>query len=275
MPRSPLESVTESATGELPQAEPAERTPPPGSTAPRPAYERIETAPRSHLSPVAPSPTPDWEALEPRGLYARLAKPLLRGLLLVVSLPPALLVGIPIALVNAILFRSVRKVFYRQPRVGYRGRIFTIIKFRTLRDGEGGDFDSWSDGDDVTRVTRFGHFLRTTHLDELPQLWNILRGEMDFIGPRPEMVEIDRWARARIPSFRERNALLPGVTGYAQVTHGYAPKDPAAYARKLWADQHYRRSVSLALDLRILSRTLVWMVRGRGWGLARRVTSEE
>ena len=252
MPRSPIESVTES----------------PARIPFRPEALVECDAPLPHLSAVGPSTRMDWEALEPPGAYPRVFKPLLRMVLLVLTLPPALVVGLPIALVNALLFRSVRRVFYRQPRVGHRGRIFTIIKFRTLRDASGADFDSWCLGEDAARVTRFGHFLRTTHLDELPQLWNILRGEMDFIGPRPEMVEIDRWARERIPSFRERNALLPGVTGYAQVTHGYAPKDPAAYARKLWADQHYRRNVSLLLDLRILGRTLVWMVRGRGWGLA-------
>ncbi len=230
--------------------------------------------PRPHLSPVGPSTTPDWEALEARSLYAKLVRPFMRLALLIVSLPPSLLIGLPIACINAFLFGSVRRIFYRQPRVGYRGRVFTIIKFRTLRDSDGRDFASWSDGGDAARVTRFGLFLRTTHLDELPQLWNILRGEMDFIGPRPEMVEIDRWARSRIPSFRERNALLPGVTGYAQVTHGYAHKDAAAYARKLWADQHYRRNVSLSLDLSILLRTLIWMVRGRGWGLAQEAPQE-
>jgi len=233
---------------------------------------RHATSPQARRSSLEPL---DWETLEPDGLYPRLGKPLLRLLLLVVCLVPALLIATPIAIVNAILFRSPRRILYRQPRVGHRGRVFTIVKFRTLHDGESDDFASWSHGDDASRVTRFGRFLRTSHLDELPQLWNILRGEMDFIGPRPEMVEIDRWARARIPSFRERNALLPGVTGYAQVTHGYAPRDPAAYARKLWADQHYRRNLSLGLDLAILARTLLWMVRGRGWGLPRRPAAQE
>ena len=260
MSQTHLESVPESAVAETPRAVDASRLTAPTSLSVGFPFA-LRTAPQSRLAVLD---TVDWEALEPRGLYPRLGKPLLRLLLLIGSLPPALLIATPIAVANAILFRSPRKIFYRQERVGHRGRIFTIVKFRTLNDGEADDFESWSTGEDASRVTPFGQFLRTSHLDELPQLWNILRGEMDFIGPRPEMVEVDRWARTRIPNFRERNALLPGVTGYAQVTHGYAPRDPAAYARKLWADQHYRRTVSLALDLTILARTLVWMVRGHG-----------
>ena len=76
---------------------------------------------------------------------------------------------------------------------------------------------------------------------------------------------MDRWACERIPTFRERNALLPGITGYAQITHGYAGMDTEAYEQKLAADQHYRAHLSLSLDLEILARTVVWMLRGRGW----------
>ena len=209
--------------------------------------------------------TVDWDALEPRGAYARLGKPALRLALLALCLVPALLLGLVIALVNAVLFGSVRLVLYTQPRVGRRGEVFSIYKFRTMRECQSGDFESWSRGEDVLRVTRFGRLLRNTHLDELPQLLNILRGEMDFIGPRPEMLEIHAWAGKCVPRFHERNALLPGVTGLAQVTQGYAEMDARAYARKLAADQHYRRRLSLALDLEILARTALWMVRARGW----------
>ena len=260
MPRSHLEPAIDS-TARTPRSPSGRPSAPPGQGT---------RGRRTRLAPVGPSTTPDWESLEPRGLYPRLGKPLLRVALFIATFPVALLIAIPIAIVNAILFGSPRHIVYRQRRVGFRGRTFIIYKFRTLRDSSEAEFDAWSEGNDLTRVTRFGLFLRTTHLDELPQLWNILRGEMDFIGPRPEMLEIDRWARERIPNFRERNALQPGVTGYAQVTHGYAHRDPAAYARKLWADQHYRRNLTLALDLTILMRTLIWMVRGRGWGLPQR-----
>ncbi len=215
---------------------------------------------------------PDWDGLEPRSLYSRRGRPCLRIVLLVLTLPAALLVGVPIALVNAVLFGGLRRSLYTQARVGFRGEVFRIYKFRTMRASPDGDFESWERGLDRLRVTRFGGFLRNTHLDELPQLWNIWRGEMDFIGPRPEMLAIHRWAHARIPRFPERNALLPGVTGLAQVTLGYVGKDARLYARKFALDQHYRRKLSLALDLEILLRTAVWMARGRGWQQAPRRT---
>ncbi len=212
----------------------------------------------------------EWETLVPRGPYARLFRPCLRVVLLLLTLPGACLLALPIALANAILFRSPRRILYSQPRVGHRGQVFLIYKFRTMRQAQAGDFDSWKRGLDRARVTRFGRFLRNTHMDELPQLWNIWRGEMDFIGPRPEMLEIHDWACERLPRFHERNALLPGLTGLAQITQGYAERDERAYARKLAADQAYRRRLSLALDLEILLRTVLWVVRGRGWRALRR-----
>jgi lipopolysaccharide/colanic/teichoic acid biosynthesis glycosyltransferase len=211
-----------------------------------------------------PTASIDWEGLEPRGFYARRGRALVRLTLLVATLLPALAIGLPILLVNACLFRSPRLAFYSQPRVGHRGRVFQILKFRTMRASSTGDYDSWGLGLDRLRVTRFGRFLRNTHLDELPQLWNIWRGEMDFIGPRPEMLEVQRWACERLPRFPERCALLPGITGLAQVTQGYAGKDERAYALKLAADQHYRRRLTLALDLEILVRTPLWMLGVRG-----------
>jgi len=203
--------------------------------------------------------------MTPSGLYPRLGKRLLNGVLLFVCLPLASLLALPIALVNWIIFGDVRRILYSQPRVGSRGRTFSIYKFRTMREAPAEAFDSWKDGGDRLRVTGFGRFLRNTHLDELPQLINVLRGEMDFIGPRPEMVEIDAWACQRIADFPERSALLPGITGYAQITHGYAGMDALAYRRKLVADLYYRDHLSLRLDLEILFRTAVWMLRGRGW----------
>lgn len=231
----------------------------------RHAAGRVQTADARRIRSVI-----DWDALEPRGVYPRFGKPALRIVLLVLCLVPSLALGLVIALANAVLFRSVRRVLYTQPRVGRRGEVFSIYKFRTMRECQSGDFESWSRGEDVLRVTRFGRLLRNTHLDELPQVLNILRGEMDFIGPRPEMLEISAWACASLPRFQERHALLPGVTGLAQVTQGYVAKDVRAYARKLAADQHYRRKLSLALDLEILVRTALWMVRARGWRRAPR-----
>jgi len=176
-----------------------------------------------------------------------------------------LLLAFPIALANWIQFRSARRILFRQERVGLDGRVFWILKFRTMRECRSSSFDSWGRGLDRLRVTAFGRFLRNTHLDELPQLWNILCGEMDFIGPRPEMVEIHAWACEHVPAFAERTAVLPGVTGLAQVIQGYASRDDEQYRRKLALDRRYIERRSFRLDLEILARTALWMARGRGW----------
>ena len=206
----------------------------------------------------------DWDALEPRGGYADVVRPVLDELLLALVIVPALALGLPIAVANMIAFRSWRRVLFVQPRVGHRGRIFKLVKFRTMSEPAGSSFDSWSAGDGA-RVTRLGRFLRSSHLDELPQLLNVLRGEMSFIGPRPEMVEVEEWACANVPGFLERMAIKPGITGLAQVTQGYTPRDVEAYRRKLAVNRAYLRRYGLRTDLAILVRTAVWMARGRGW----------
>ncbi len=206
---------------------------------------------------------PDWSALEPRSGYARLGRPLLRLVLFALVLPGVLALGLPIALWNALEF-GPRRIFFRQQRVGRHGRPFRIVKFRTMH-GDDGECDALRADEDGTRVTRVGRQLRCTHLDELPQLWNILWGEMDFIGPRPEMTAIDAWARAHIPRFAERYAVRPGITGLAQVTQGYAPCELGAYRRKLQLDRMSLACGSFALDLEILARTLLWVARARGW----------
>jgi lipopolysaccharide/colanic/teichoic acid biosynthesis glycosyltransferase len=213
----------------------------------------------------ARSSDPDWEQLDPRGWYPIVGKRALTVILLITVLPAALLLCIPISLVNWAIFRDRRRILYHQPRVGYHGRIFSIVKFRTMRETSQDSFDSWKEGQEGLRVTRFGRFLRNTHLDELPQLLNILRGEMDFIGPRPEMIEIYLWACKHVPHFQHRHCVLPGITGYAQITQGYTGMDERAYGEKLAADLHYIEGVSLRSDLSILIRTAAWMLRGRGW----------
>lgn len=197
-----------------------------------------------------------WERLEPVGLYARRARGPLLWLAALALTPLALLVALPVALGNA-LEHGPRRVFFLQKRVGKRGRIFVLFKFRTMRDVPGADH---------SRVTSFGRFLRNTHLDELPQLVNVLCGDMCLIGPRPEMLATERWAAHHCPDFWERLVLPPGLTGYAQITQGYTNGgDAEAYRRKLELNHHYRERLSLGLDLAILCRTALWMVRGRGW----------
>lgn len=206
----------------------------------------------------------DWERLEPRGWWCAWGRPLADEALLALTLPPALVLIALVTIANAIAFGGLRRAFFVQPRVGRRGQIFSLVKFRTMSEPKGTAFESWSSGD-VARVTAMGRFLRSTHLDELPQLFNVLRGEMSFIGPRPEMIEVEEWAGANVPGFIERLAIKPGITGWAQITQGYTPKDVAAYERKLALNREYLAKISLATDLGIVARTLVWMALGRGW----------
>ncbi len=240
----------------------------------RPARTFVELDPRAEPQLVAAGdrdPLPerfeeavDWERLTPRGAWSSFGRPLLDELLLALTLPPALVLIALVAVANALAFGSLRRVFFIQPRVGHRGRIFRLIKFRTMSEPTGSIFEAWAGGD-VARVTRFGKFLRSTHLDELPQLFNVLRGEMGFIGPRPEMLEVEEWACANVPGFLERMAIKPGITGWAQITQGYTPKDVDAYARKLELNREYLARLSFTTDMGILARTFVWMVMGRGW----------
>lgn len=213
--------------------------------------------------PVEP-PTPRVESTS-TGWYRRHGHRALDVAILFAALPPAILLGGCIALINAILFADPRKVFFLQERVGLHGDVFRLVKFRTMREAQGDAYASWSGGEDRLRVTRFGRFLRNSHLDELPQLLNVLVGQMSIIGPRPEMLEIEAWAESELPGFGRRLAIRPGITGYAQITQGYTGQDVKAYREKFEKSEWYRARMSLRLDLEILLRTAVWMVRGRGW----------
>ncbi|MBI5433369.1 MAG: sugar transferase [Planctomycetes bacterium] len=223
------------------------------------AVPRVEIAP-----PIVPSPT-DWESLEPRGFYPSTGRALFHGALLAVVLPVVLALGLVIAAIQLVVFKSPSRIFYTQPRAGRRGEAFRIFKFRTMRDARGTVYDSWSHGLDQQRVTRFGRFLRNSHLDELPQMLNVLRGEMSLIGPRPEMVEIEAWAAEHVPGFSKRLVLKPGITGYAQITQGYTGRCVEAYTEKLRLNESYLERISFAADLSILFGTIAWMARGRGW----------
>ncbi len=187
------------------------------------------------------------------------------GVLLAVLLPFALPLMFLIACGNLMVFGDPRQIFFLQPRVGWKGKTFCIVKFRTMKSTASSALGSWSSGEDHLRVTSFGKFLRNAHLDELPQLFNIITGEMSFIGPRPEMVEIESWASEEIPGFSHRLAIRPGLAGLAQITQGYTGHDVAAYSKKLDINMAYMAGMSLALDLRIVLGTMVWMVRGNGW----------
>jgi lipopolysaccharide/colanic/teichoic acid biosynthesis glycosyltransferase len=131
-----------------------------------------------------------------------------------------------------------------------------------MRDGDPESRAEWTIPDDP-RVTPFGRILRKTHIDELPQVINIIRGDLSVVGPRPEQPHYVRWLIERIPYFDMRHLVRPGITGWAQVNHGYAGDERHALA-KLQYDFYYLRHQSLLLDLRIIARTIRAVMRFAG-----------
>ncbi|HJV32683.1 MAG TPA: sugar transferase [Patescibacteria group bacterium] len=153
-------------------------------------------------------------------------------------------------------------VFYRQARVGQGGRVFSIVKFRTMRVDAEKHGAAFAQQDDP-RVTRVGRFLRATRLDELPQLWNILRGEMSFVGPRPERPEIESELSKTIPLFPVRHLARPGLTGWAQVSAPYAATRED-HLLKLRHDLYYLKYRSMALDVAIVLKTAYSVLKRKG-----------
>ena len=163
----------------------------------------------------------------------------------------------------AIKLDSPGPVLFKQTRVGRGGKTFKIVKFRTMRpDAEAGTGAVWATDADP-RITRAGRVLRKSRLDELPQLWNVLVGDMSFVGPRPERPEFDEELEREIPFYRARRAVRPGLTGWAQVSHGYGNTMLDAL-RKVEYDLYYIKNESLYLDLLILLRTVAVVLRLAG-----------
>jgi lipopolysaccharide/colanic/teichoic acid biosynthesis glycosyltransferase len=165
-----------------------------------------------------------------------------------------LVVAIPFVMIgNRIANRG--PLFYSQPRIGKGGVDFEILKFRTMRPADDGDLhNEWTQEDDP-RITRFGRILRLTHLDELPQMLNILRGDLSMVGPRPEQPQYVAELSEKLPFYDVRHLVRPGLTGWAQVKYGYAGDESDAL-KKLQYEFFYLRHQSMALDLRIIGRTL-------------------
>jgi len=152
---------------------------------------------------------------------------------------------------------------YRQERVGERGRTFALIKFRSMRtDAERDGVARWASKND-DRVTRVGRFIRKTRLDELPQLWNVLRGDMSFIGPRPERPQFVAELAAKIPYYQLRHCVKPGLTGWAQLRYPYGSSEHDA-AEKLTFDLYYVKNHTLRFDLMIFLQTIEVVLFGRG-----------
>jgi sugar transferase (PEP-CTERM system associated) len=163
----------------------------------------------------------------------------------------------------AIWHETGRPILYRQKRVGESGRIFEILKFRSMRVGAEHDgVPRWAKKDD-DRVTRVGRFLRITRIDELPQLINVLRGDMSFVGPRPERPPFVSELSRKVPFYASRHSVKPGITGWAQIRYPYgASVDDAV--QKLQFDLYYVKNHSLFLDLVILLQTTQVVLFGQG-----------
>jgi sugar transferase (PEP-CTERM system associated) len=168
---------------------------------------------------------------------------------------------IPIVIL-AVRLSSPGPIFFRQVRVGLRGRLFNVIKFRTMRqDAEAGGA-VWATKNDP-RVTPLGRFMRKTRLDEIPQLWNVLRGDMGFVGPRPERPEFVQWLSSEIPYYELRHIIRPGITGWAQVRYQYGASLEET-KQKLEYDLYYVKHLSISLDLLIMFETIKTIILRRG-----------
>ena len=152
-------------------------------------------------------------------------------------------------------------VLFSQTRIGRNGSVFTLHKFRTMMASD--EDDASFAGDNLHRITPVGRFFRKTRLDELPQLWNVLKGEMSLIGPRPEQVEFDRLYEREIPFYSLRSRLRPGITGWAQINDAYASNREET-VRKLEYDLFYVKNASPLLDLEIILKTVQIMLGMRG-----------
>ncbi len=179
----------------------------------------------------------------------------------VVRLPP---LALPMLAVGILIrLDSQGPALFRQQRMGYRGEPFTVVKFRSMHQLAAGLESDPVTRDSDDRVTRLGRFLRRTRFDELPQLWNVLKGEMSLIGPRPEVVELSDWYDRELPFYVYRHIVRPGITGWAQINQGHvAALDDVLV--KLHYDFYYIKNFSAWMDILIAMRTVVIMLSGFG-----------
>jgi len=220
-------------------------------------YERVTG--RVSLSMIRPS----WLIFSSRGRQTRISGIARNIVHRIVALIGGL-VSLPIALVAALLIKleSAGGVFYKQERVGKNGVPFNVIKFRSMRADAEKAGPVWASQND-DRTTRVGRFIRKTRIDEIPQFWNILRGEMDFVGPRPERPHFVSQLAEEIPYYEQRHLIAPGLTGWAQIKYPYGASIEDA-RQKLQYDLYYIKNQSLMLDATILFETIKIILFGRG-----------
>ena len=206
---------------------------------------------------------PSWLIFSSRGQRARINE--LSRIIMhrTIALMGAFL-SLPIAIVTAILIKidSRGPVLYKQERVGKNGRVFTLMKFRSMRVDAELDGPVWAKTEDE-RMTRVGRIIRKIRVDEIPQFWNILRGDMNFVGPRPERSHFIAQLAQEIPFYEQRHLIPPGLTGWAQIKYPYGASIEDA-RQKLQYDLYYIKNQRLTLDATILFETIKTILFGRG-----------
>jgi sugar transferase (PEP-CTERM system associated) len=220
-------------------------------------YERLTG--RVHLDMMRPS----WLIFSGRGRQARLSAAARVLMHRAAALVGAIL-SLPVVILTAILIKldSRGPVLYRQERVGRNGRPFTVMKFRSMRVDAEKDGPVWAIKED-DRVTRVGRVIRKIRVDEIPQFWNILKGDMNFVGPRPERPHFVAQLAEEIPYYEQRHLIAPGLTGWAQIKYPYGSSIEDA-RQKLQYDLYYIKNQSLTLDAAILFETVKTILFGRG-----------
>ena len=220
-------------------------------------YERITG--RVSLNMIRPS----WLIFTGRGRQAKLSEFSRTFVHWLVALIGAIL-SLPIALLTAILIKleSRGPILYKQERVGKNGRTFMLMKFRSMRTDAEQNGPVWATKGD-TRTTRVGRIIRKIRVDEIPQFWNILKGEMSFVGPRPERPHFVSQLAEEIPFYEQRHLIAPGLTGWAQIKYPYGASIEDA-RQKLQYDLYYIKTQSLILDAIILFETVKIILFGRG-----------
>ena len=206
---------------------------------------------------------PSWLIFSTRGRHARINQITRSAMHRAIALVGAML-SVPIAILTAILIKldSPGPVLYKQDRVGKNGRPFKLMKFRSMRTDAEKDGPVWAKTDD-DRTTRVGRIIRKIRVDEIPQFWNILRGDMNFVGPRPERPHFVAQLAQEIRYYDQRHLIAPGLTGWAQINYPYGASIDDA-KQKLQYDLYYMKNQCLALDATIMFETIKTVLFGRG-----------
>ena len=206
---------------------------------------------------------PSWLIFSSRGRRARINEIARSAMHRVIALIGAIL-SLPIAIFTAIVIKleSRGPVLYKQERVGKNGRPFRLMKFRSMRTDAEKDGPVWAKTDDE-RMTRVGRIIRRIRVDEIPQFWNILRGDMNFVGPRPERPHFVAQLAEEIPYYEQRHLIAPGLTGWAQINYPYGASIEDA-KQKLQYDLYYMKNQNLALDATIMFETIKTILFGKG-----------